>query len=994
MRDFKHYFVLILMSLGYLTSYAHDFEVNGIYYNITSMSNFEVEVTYRGELDYYSNNPTPYTGDIFIPQKVTFNNKDFTVTGIGKNAFGGTAYHSSSGTAITSIWMPNTVRYISEGGFRRCRYLEHIKLSTSLQEIQQHAFYETMSLENITIPENVTVISWMAFEQSGIKYAILGKNVVTLGDGAFKDCKNLVEIYNLGRDIQRTDVFTNCPKALKIYNVRSSLFFEKSTFIYTGKAPTTDWYNTIDHLSCSMDMPELSKEAGQHEVTCMANYSNFSGTIKFTCEIPYSYTVKKAPLTISAQHRARTYGDENPALDATISGFVNNEDENVLSKYELYTTATPSSDAGTYPIQISAEAKNYNITAISGILTINKAPLTVTVVPSEKVYGDKNPTFSVTYSGQKIYDINPYPTQDVSFTTDANILSEVGTYIVTANKLEFKNYEITKYVAGTLTVKKAPLTITCNNATKAYGDVNPAFSFTYTGLKNNDTEDNAFTLKPTVDTDITRRTNVGVYDIIGSNGASKNYKLEYNKGTLTIIKAPLCITANDATREYGEVNPAFTFKYEGFKNEETESVLTDAPIATSVGRTADAGEYNIVSEGATASNYDISYHNGKLTITKAPLEVRVNNASRLYGESNPMFTFQYTGLKNDDDASCITTQPTVVTDATEESPVGTYTLSALNGSARNYEFKKYTNGILTIGRAELKVTANNLHMTYGEALPTLTYTCSGLRNNDTSVSAFSEVPSLNCAATATSKCGEYPILISGGTSNNYQISYVDGIMVIDKRELVAMVGNYARPYNEENPQFEIKYSGFVNNDNDSHITTKPTVSCKATKTSDTGDYEIGLYGGNAENYSFVFVNGKLTIEKAEQEIVWEQKYENVSVGDQLELTAQATSGLDIEYSVSDESIASLYKVGKNRIFLDCIKGGTVIVRVKQSGNNNYYSSATISKTIIVRDETGIENVTKDAFEDPTIMRFNLNGQHVTNIAKGIIIVNGKKYLRK
>lgn len=1020
MRSFKHYIALVLIFFCYLTSYAHDFEVDGIYYNITSSSNLEVEVTHWSsfiEPSYQNSytetsNTTPYSGNIIIPEIVKYNNKSYTVVGIGQYAFGVQGNYSA--TNITTIMLPNTIKTIGARAFCGCKSLTNVRLSDSIISMDYAAFAECTNLSEVTLSSSLTEIPDAAFQSSGIRTINIPNKVNKIGWGAFASCEDLEsivigkdvtkmngaiyscpklkEVFYLGEKLPDTgSCFDMCHSSLEQYLVRNYISFDTNVFTYTGVTPTTSWSNNLKQLNCELDFPELQKNAGYHEVICSAG---FSGSVEFVCEIPYKYTINKALLTITANNKNKTYGDENPVFDASFSGFVNNEGKGDLLKFELTTTATTSSDAGTYPILVSAEAKNYDITATNGTLTIGKAPLTATVNSSEKVYGDENPTFSVTYSGLKNNDTNPNPTQNVTFTTDANLLSDVGTYPVTVVGGEFKNYEITKYVSGTLTINKAPLTITCNDATKVYGDVNPTFSFTYTGLKNNDTEEKAFSLKPSVDTDITRRTGVGEYEIIGSNAASKNYKLEYVKGTLTITKAPLSITANDATRVYGEANPVFTFKYEGFKNDETEEVLIHAPIATSVGRTADVGEYNIVPDGATASNYNISYNNGTLTITKAPLEVTVNNASRIYGETNPEFTCRYTGFKNDDDASCITTQPTVVTDATVESPVGTYTLSASNGSAKNYEFKKYTNGTLTIGQAELKVMADNIHMTYGDAVPTLTYTCSGLKNNDTNASAFSKVPSLNCTVSSASNCGEYAIQVSGGASINYIVSYENGIMTVDKRELVSMVGNYTRPYNTENPQFGIKYSGFVNNDNESHITTEPTISCAADRTSDTGDYEITLYGGNAQNYSFAFVNGTLTVEKAEQEIVWEQDFENVAVGEQIELTAHATSGLEIEYSVSNESIATLYTAGKNRIFLDCVSEGTVIVKAKQSGNNNYYSTIKLSKTIKIGDTSGIENIAKDTPAGSDIKKYNLNGQQVTNSAKGIIIVNGKKYLRK
>ena len=88
-------------------------------------------------------------------------------------------------------------------------------------------------------------------------------------------------------------------------------------------------------------------------------------------------------------------------------------------------------------------------------------------------------------------------------------------------------------------------------------------------------------------------------------------------GTLTIKKAPLKITAKDYTITQGEALPEFEASYEGFKNNETEEVLTKKPtISTTATSASEPGDYEITVSGAEAQNYEISYVKGKLTIEK------------------------------------------------------------------------------------------------------------------------------------------------------------------------------------------------------------------------------------------------------------------------------------------------------------------------------------------------------------------------------------------
>ena len=86
--------------------------------------------------------------------------------------------------------------------------------------------------------------------------------------------------------------------------------------------------------------------------------------------------------------------------------------------------------------------------------------------------------------------------------------------------------------------------------------------------------------------------------------------------SVTINKAPLTITAKSYTITQGDVLPDFETEYEGFVNNETPNVLTTPPTLFSYATSdSDPGEYVINVYGAEAQNYDISYVNGKLTIT-------------------------------------------------------------------------------------------------------------------------------------------------------------------------------------------------------------------------------------------------------------------------------------------------------------------------------------------------------------------------------------------
>ena len=82
MKTIKQLLTTIAVLLCSVMTHAYNFEVDGIYYYITSSENLTVEVTYTS---YHLNND--YKGKIVIPATVTYNEQQYNVTSIGDDAF-------------------------------------------------------------------------------------------------------------------------------------------------------------------------------------------------------------------------------------------------------------------------------------------------------------------------------------------------------------------------------------------------------------------------------------------------------------------------------------------------------------------------------------------------------------------------------------------------------------------------------------------------------------------------------------------------------------------------------------------------------------------------------------------------------------------------------------------------------------------------------------------------------------------------------------------
>jgi len=224
-----------------------------------------------------------------------------------------------------------------------------------------------------------------------------------------------------------------------------------------------------------------------------------------------------------------------------------------------------------------------------------------------------------------------------SYSSDTHTISlDIKTVNGASNELADKNVAFMEVING-----EEGVILTAQDCAREYGEINPTFEFT--------TKSDLSGELPVITCQADKTSPVGTYPIVIQKGSIDYDNVSCVNGTLTIEKAPLTITAKDYTIKQGETLPTFEVTYEGFKNNETEAVLTKQPTITTTATSAsDPDVYDIIVSGAEAQNYDISYIGGKLTITEtdAILGISVEHPADIYDLHGNKIRSNITTLKD------------------------------------------------------------------------------------------------------------------------------------------------------------------------------------------------------------------------------------------------------------------------------------------------------------------------------------------------------------
>jgi len=428
-----------------------------------------------------------------------------------------------------------------------------------------------------------------------------------------------------------------------------------------------------------------------------------------------SVTVSPVPLTITASSPAMTYGGTVPAITAGYAGFVNGDTASSLSaKPTCSTTATGSDPVSppTYPSSCSGAADpNYTIGYAGGSVTINQAPLTITASSASMTYGGTVagiiPSYSGFVNGDGPGSLSTAPTCTTTATSSSP--ASPPAYTSSCSGASDANYTIS-YGTGSVTIRKAPLSVTASSGSMAYGGAVPAIAPSYSGFVNGDGPGSLSTA-PTCTTTATSSSPVSGSPYLSScaGAVDANYSFSYPTGSVTVGPVPLTITASSPTTPYGSA-ATIAPGYSGFVNGDTGSSLRTKPVCTTTATKSSpvsGSPYASSCSGAVDPNYVIAYVTGSVTVNPAPLTITASSGTMTYGSTPPAVTASYAGFANGDSAASLSPPPTCSTLAASTSPVSPPTYaSSCNGAADpNYSFS-YDEGAVTVNPAPIPVAVS------------------------------------------------------------------------------------------------------------------------------------------------------------------------------------------------------------------------------------------------------------------------------------------------
>lgn len=983
-----------------IAAYAETFVVDGIRYKTYLGS--DVEVVTRTSSTY-----SDYSGDIVIPDTVTCRGVSYAVLKIGDYAF--------NGSDVTSVLLPETIELIGIQVFQNSKSMRSCNIPSKVRYLGEASFRGCSSLQSVTIPKKLTRLSAGTFEDcASLQKVVIPKNVEeieyssSISNGCFSGCTSLKEVviedsdnplgfWFLGSSnpVDADEIFYGCPI--------ESVYIGRN--IPAGGGVLFNGFSSIKSITFGAKVTTISSSAfrnctGITEVVIPDNITQLEG---------YAFDGCSSLTTMHIGHGVTLlpyglFSNCTSLENVFVGNGVKNIEPLVFAGCSSLRKVFIGNKLQTIGLNVFSDCKNLDVVICSTDLqkfeATNTSPTVRFLVPIQTPLLESYTTGLIAKTDET-YEYNgkvpafKSPLSDVTLvpvTNTANV--NVGSYNepVTVS-ISIDTWSSTFTANAQYTVTPAPLTVIANDVRRGYGEANPELSATILGFKN-DEDESVLTRKPTLSTTATPNSLPGTYPIIPMLAEAQNYTFTYERGVLTVTKAANTLTWNQSFAALA-VGESVAVDYE------IEHAVSDPdfsgydPDIIEFKRSGD--KWLVVAKQPGTTDLTLSFAGNDLydrsnTISKT---ITVKRPAAIPAESVVLNKTSITlGLGTFETLSAVV-MPDNATDKT-----------VLWTSQNNAVAEVSSDGIVMakgVGSTYIKASCGDVSATCAVTVSAVSVSALyldrqmlSLRVGDVHTLTATIVPEAAADKSvmwvssdtdvATVTDGEVKAIKSGAAliTASCEGVFATCTVTVDHPTVIDIV---VEPGSDHGDIFADGLTLLVGESKTVRVSALPTTAhpVLSWSTSNAGIATVvdGVVTGKSEGSAIVTISAGdfskkfiVSVERHEQTITWEQEIDDIRAGRVVELTAVASSGLPVEYSVifGDATVsASTLTVNSS---------GAVTLKAEQSGNERYLPAEPVIKNFDIPTDTDLTLTNEDNIDlqgnelviaDGLYSLFNLQG---------------------
>lgn len=713
------------------------------------------------------------------------------------------------------------------------------------------------------------------------------------------------------------------------------------------------FYKTEETTESSLTLQNLAAGEYLANVKIVASMENCDSVEK-DCTADKTLIVSRADISgITVTGVTMTYGDKPAKIG--ISGLL--ADDVVTygtdnTTFPLQNVDLSALDCGEYDYFVRVyRGDNYN-PYTSGKITvkINKATVSATVTPDDDTltYGDTLPSLTAAINGETYtIESGKYELHLGMTSITGDVANNVGTYnienvdiSVLREKYPEKNYDIKLTTVGAITINQAKLTVTVSldKTELTYGEDSPIISYTFSGLKSSDKEDD-FTITKTK---FAEKLDAGTYTaaVTISGDKTKFYEINVNTADFTVKQKAATITINEIKDiVYGDKVPDLSAKVDGVLDGDSLSYAleTDYTVGKKPGN-----YYNVkvvFDKNAEANkNYAITTTVTTFYVGTKDLTIKLNNTPTVaIGKTYKV------------EAEHLEKIGLVAGDTVTESGYVTITKDVA-GTYNADDFDKFISvknakgeDVTACYEIAYEMSVEFIEVTFAIDFADVTLTYDGqphgvlvkktdASKNYTITYGTTENDCTLNSSPAYKNAGTYKIyfkVVDNATLAEH-VGYVT--LTINKKAVTVTVKDVTITYGDT-PKFEYTVTGLVEGEN---LSGEAVYSGAGT---DAGLYDISVSGLTAsDNYAVTVKTGTLTINKKTAKADWTI----------AENYVYSPAGQTLPTATYDGKTASLIFT-KDGTVCDFKNAGTYTVTIKE--DKNYTLSGETTKTIVIEKAT-------------------------------------------